>query len=554
MGWDLPLRSDVSEPSDALILHPRDASEVIDRSFNENNSSLHVLETDFSAGRNFLNIWTAFRTRRYQGLSKGSRLRLVYFGLEARPWRKPELCSFLSTVPGDKKQRNAFIHAYPDTPTRGWHAIELDEGTTRLVLCFDEPEAVFPELSGRFDLGLIGEQMLPPVTEFRPTWFLDKSQLLTTLSCGCIPVKSSSPVARRQHNVKAHASIPGTKIHIEGAGISASCLAEAGVRRNLSVTMHDPANGKPFASGNAAALVEPRLTADRGPVSTFNVLSFLYASRFYDRLQARSNASIWIQTGVRIVPSNAYKPVRMRKIADMLALADPSWFQDLGSEWYLPTAGSVDPLLVLKTCRSDVVGITNSDKDRSTQGETAATIHAMGPCRLSGLFADSADALIPSRGAISRFRPDTAAANMNFAVCGAGYLIQNNNEFISGATFRHWCDVSDASWDETTPDDVAHNLAQALTLIRTRNDRTENKLKFHHLGSRASLRATTRDRWPLAGLHVSGSGVEGICTGFGSRGFTYAPIVADQMICQLIDEPGPIPKSLWDRMSPFRFI
>jgi len=72
------------------------------------------------------------------------------------------------------------------------------------------------------------------------------------------------------------------------------------------------------------------------------------------------------------------------------------------------------------------------------------------------------------------------------------------------------------------------------------------------LEGRASVRATTADRLPSAGPAEDAPGLF-ILTGFGSRGFSLAPLLAEHVAAQVLGAPSPLPGHLADLVAPNRF-
>jgi tRNA 5-methylaminomethyl-2-thiouridine biosynthesis bifunctional protein len=69
------------------------------------------------------------------------------------------------------------------------------------------------------------------------------------------------------------------------------------------------------------------------------------------------------------------------------------------------------------------------------------------------------------------------------------------------------------------------------------------------LAGRAALRATTADRLPIAG---SADGVL-LLTGFGSRGFSFAPLLAEHVAALALGAPSPLPIPQAALVAPDRF-
>jgi tRNA 5-methylaminomethyl-2-thiouridine biosynthesis bifunctional protein len=72
------------------------------------------------------------------------------------------------------------------------------------------------------------------------------------------------------------------------------------------------------------------------------------------------------------------------------------------------------------------------------------------------------------------------------------------------------------------------------------------------ISGRAAVRATTPDRVPLAG---PAPGMEGVflLSGFGARGFSAAPLLAEHVAALALDAPSPLPAALAALVDPDRF-
>src|SRR5690554_8170026 len=69
------------------------------------------------------------------------------------------------------------------------------------------------------------------------------------------------------------------------------------------------------------------------------------------------------------------------------------------------------------------------------------------------------------------------------------------------------------------------------------------------VADRAALRHTTRDHLPITGWLTPSLGVIG---GLSSRGFTSAPICAELLVSQWLQEPLPLTAELAQRLAPQR--
>ena len=145
--------------------------------------------------------------------------------------------------------------------------------------------------------------------------------------------------------------------------------------------------------------------------------------------------------------------------------------------------------------------------------------------------------LKPVRGQASFCPTDrviTASASGAYAVPAPGGV-------LFGATH----DRDDVEVDDR-PSDDARNRA-ALAQMRPG---LAAALADSPAQGRASIRATTPDRMPIAGEIEPGLFV---LTGLGSRGFTTAPLLAEHVAALVLGAPSPLPEPCAALVSPGRF-
>jgi tRNA 5-methylaminomethyl-2-thiouridine biosynthesis bifunctional protein len=117
-----------------------------------------------------------------------------------------------------------------------------------------------------------------------------------------------------------------------------------------------------------------------------------------------------------------------------------------------------------------------------------------------------------------------------------GYAINLEDKALIGATHDR---LDGRNPFELRTEDDDKNLSD-LAKISGQNIRAINRK------SRASVRVTTANTLPLlAGL----GGNFWALTGLGSRGFTFAPLLAEALIADLCNEIGPLDKNLRAKFS-----
>ena len=114
---------------------------------------------------------------------------------------------------------------------------------------------------------------------------------------------------------------------------------------------------------------------------------------------------------------------------------------------------------------------------------------------------------------------------------------------LFGAT--HDRDVTDADAREA---DTARNLA----LLAKGMPELAAELAGRPLRARASIRAATPDKLPLAGAVAGAQGLY-VLSGLGSRGFCTAPLLAEHVAATALGVPSPLVLDLARLVDPARF-
>jgi tRNA 5-methylaminomethyl-2-thiouridine biosynthesis bifunctional protein len=126
------------------------------------------------------------------------------------------------------------------------------------------------------------------------------------------------------------------------------------------------------------------------------------------------------------------------------------------------------------------------------------------------------------------------------AAAWGGYAAAFEGGLLFGAT--HDRGRTDTSVDPADHERNLGTLAQALPDLA-------EAARFVPLEGRASIRATTSDRMPVAGAIGEGLYMLG---GLGSRGFTTAPLLAEHLAAMIAGTPSPLPRDLQAIVEPSR--
>jgi tRNA 5-methylaminomethyl-2-thiouridine biosynthesis bifunctional protein len=344
-------------------------------------------------------------------------------------------------------------------------------------------------------------------------------------------------------------------IAVIGAGIAGCALAYEIRQLGGHVDLLDPAPGS-GASGNAAALVMPRLDAGDNAISALFADAFAYARDLYGRLCPEAV----LGTGVDLCVGDARDGDRFARIQAQAGFAagDLSLFA-LGEAADVPRASGlsvqtalwVEPQAVLKAlgrgAAADVARITGWLRDADGQYNLATETGVRGgydavviACG-AGIFdfdnlAEN-HALRPVRGQVESVQSAHAPRR---ALSWGGYAIPLAGGLLFGATH----DRDDRGSDIRAADQVRNleNLAKILPELA-------QSLVEQPFQSRASVRVTTRDYLPVAGEIAPGLFV---LTGLGARGFCLAPLLARAVAAEMFGAPPPLPRVAKSLLRPGR--
>lgn len=354
-------------------------------------------------------------------------------------------------------------------------------------------------------------------------------------------------------------------IAIVGAGIAGACAAAAFRKRGCTVTLIDagPASGS-GASGNPIALVMPRLDATDTPEARGLIEAFLHARPLYASLGDSAATTLPATRNSR----NEREHTRFEKLHGDPPL-DETLLTPLGSArphdgYLIPQAIAVRPAHALAaligdaSCRfnSPVSTIHPTDHGASIQLESGETIDAdmvivCAGHQLAQLGLPGAPDITPRLGQIECA---PLPSSQPHAITDGGYCVEAFDSLVFGSTFQ----PADGP-PRTSPAAREENLA---TLARLRPDIDAGAIS-PNLTSRAAIRATTRDRLPIAGPLREIEKTPGedpapvnsiqLIGGLGARGFLWAPLLAEIIAACAFAEPLPVEASVAAALDPDRF-
>lgn len=354
----------------------------------------------------------------------------------------------------------------------------------------------------------------------------------------------------------------GLRVGICGAGIGGVWLARCLRDRGAEVTLFDPA-AAPFsgASGNPAALVMPRLDATDTPVSRLMIEAYLAAQRAYAGRPGCDPVS------VRHLPESERARLRFARI-----LEDPP----LGLDQLEALPGSALLHKGAVLVRPDQLArqlLEGVDTRFGAPVEIVDARRRINDCAFDVLVLASGMAvgeayrtlsLEPRLGQVDFFRSPVEAPPS--AIASGHYALAVDDLRLWGATFE------------------AHSGGQVQTSLSAQAANASaleglapywvGESRRAALSSRAGVRATTPDRQPVLGpapdeavlpqthavLRHGGEPTQDVprvpgvylATGFGSRGFTWAPWGAQLITAQIFGDPLPVSRASRDLVAPER--
>ncbi|WP_417519050.1 FAD-dependent 5-carboxymethylaminomethyl-2-thiouridine(34) oxidoreductase MnmC [Marinobacter sp.] len=503
--------------------------------------SFVIAEAGFGTGLTFLATWQAWQTH---GPAHAATLHFI--AVEPYPLTRQDLERALSAWPEFRNLSKELISNYPPL-VRGAHRLILDGGRIRLTLFFGNKDNAWDELDFQADAWL-GDDLAPS----------ERS------------VTRDAPGA------------PGKSVAVIGAGIAGCLLANNLAQRGYSVTLIDSADeAGSAASGNLQGAMYVKLGVEFNHQTQLALSALTFSQRYYSPYRGQH----WHPTGLlqlawnegekdrqrRFIERNRYPEEILRAVTRQEAETLTDSRLESGGLWF-PSSGWLAPGELCKSLASHpgihrVFGFS--------VGQVAAS---EGKWLLSGtgnpnILADRvvicaghlSPKLVPGPGTF-RFKairgqvthmPAPLITNPKAVICGARYFnpaqgTEGEQLAVIGATF-------DLHSDEPAPTAESHreNIRELSAMVpqMLSAEMASGNLP-DQLAGRVGFRCTTHDYQPVAGplFEANGQVQEGIylLTGLGSKGLTYAPLLAEFVADQLTQQPSALPAQLAKRVATGR--
>ena len=535
-----------------------------------------VGELGFGTGLNVLaliELWS--RTRPPQG-------RLHIVSVEAQPVGAEDARRALAHWP-ELSGLAAWLAARWPGQARGPHRLELPEfGVIIDVIVGDVAEAL-EAWSGRADawfldgfaparnpamwrdevLALVAARSAPGAAA---ATFTVAGQVRRGLTAAGFEVARAPGFGRKRERLTARlpARLPGVprapeavrRVAVVGAGIGGAAAVRAVRALGGEAVIFEAEGAGAGGSGNPVALVTPRLDAGLAEPAQIFAQAFRRAVALYDDLPeiivARGALQFVIQPPdakrfAKIAASDLFEPGSL----EMLSAAETT----VRSREAAPESLSLYDGLVIEPhrllsawapeVRTAAVAAVEPDGEGWRLLDAAGGVLATADAVIVAAGLATAD-LVPGLplSAVRGQASWTALEDPPQAAAFGGYAIPTRDGVLFGATN----DRGDTARD-VRPGDHRRNLeALAVGLPRL-----AERLANRPLEGRASIRVSTPDYLPVAGAAPEGRAGLFVLTGFGARGFTLAPLLAEHVAALAMSAPSPLPVPLTGFVDPARF-
>ncbi|QSP94038.1 bifunctional tRNA (5-methylaminomethyl-2-thiouridine)(34)-methyltransferase MnmD/FAD-dependent 5-carboxymethylaminomethyl-2-thiouridine(34) oxidoreductase MnmC [Marinobacter salinisoli] len=559
-----------------------------------------IAESGFGTGLNFLAAWQAWRDS-----APDHAATFHFVSVERFPLTAADLKKALALWPELSELANQLLDAYPPL-VQGTHRLIFDGGRVRLTLYFGDVLEAWNLLNFHADAWFL-DGFAPSLN---PEMWLEEAislirkhskpgtTLATFTAVGRIRralidagfTMSKQPGFGRKRDMLAgllpgEAGRPGCHrqgaVAVIGAGIAGCLLARNLAERGLDVLLFDgaaePASG---ASGNLQGASYVKLGVEFNDQTQLALSALLFSQHYYQPFTGR----FWHPTGLlqlawnpreadrqnRFIERNQYPADILRAVSRQEAstltglqtFSGGLWFP--GSGWLQPgplCRALADHPRIRAEFGANVSRCLRQGEQwlvetaNNAQYETISVVLCCG---------DKTPELLPDgkryrfkriRGQVSHLDAETARLP-NAVICGQKYLNPGHDGIaVTGATF----DLHDDTPVPTTQGhlenltnvgDMAHDLFQP--------DQVPERMAKEIQG-RVAFRCTTHDYQPVAGpvadtrRDTVQTGLYTL-TGLGSKGLTYAPLLAEYLADRLSEQPECLPQNLSRRLASERMI
>ncbi|MBL4740775.1 MAG: FAD-dependent 5-carboxymethylaminomethyl-2-thiouridine(34) oxidoreductase MnmC [Sneathiella sp.] len=339
------------------------------------------------------------------------------------------------------------------------------------------------------------------------------------------------------------------KIAIIGGGLAGCALAwtlrQIGQEPVVYEAGPELANG---ASGNASGLYNPRFSALRGPDANFYAAAYSLALRSFKMFDGID----WCPTGVLHLMDTEKKEIRFHKTVTnwhwtpahmrIVSSDEASRIAGVGLQYdalYLPDGGSVAPKKLCAAYMRDIDYRLNTSVENLEDVDADIIVLACGSAVLK--FVPNLP-IIPVRGQVTQVKATQLSENIKCSICYEGYFMPAKNGIHTlGATFQP--DLNHSNIIKQDDQENIQKLGEAIPGLEAGLEVVEQ---------RASIRATSRDRFPIIGPAPGQENVY-VSAAHGSYGVLSSLMGAHLLADMIMDRPRCLPVDVIAALSPQRF-
>ncbi|WP_454783679.1 bifunctional tRNA (5-methylaminomethyl-2-thiouridine)(34)-methyltransferase MnmD/FAD-dependent 5-carboxymethylaminomethyl-2-thiouridine(34) oxidoreductase MnmC [Legionella sp. WA2024007413] len=596
-------------------------------------SRFTIAETGFGLGLNFLVSWSLWE----QYAPQNSKLHFI--SCEKHPLSLADLTKSLGSWPQLEKYVQQLIASYP-VLTPGYHHLSFCNGRVTLTLMLGDALECYEQLL------ICGEAVLEKELRaaFIDAWFLDgfapaknksmwseslikiiamlskeNTTLATYTAAGSVKSglsKHGFVVEKRkgfgpkrhmicarftqlgvQNTAKRHTpwhvgtpeKYPRRSAIIIGAGLAGCFTAYTLNKRGWNVTIIDELNqvGR-GGSANQQAVLFPKLSAYRSPLTQFLLTAFLYAARTYQCILKQTklgelNGSLLLSYSEKEEAAQSSLCSWLEHYPELGSLVDAQRATELAGipldkpGLHIPLSGWINsPELCQYLVSAEGISLITNTSVRQLNFdkrwivndlETEVLILANGH-KINSFSETEYLPVKPIRGQMTGITSTEQTGGLKLPVCGEGHVLPAIKGIHQlGATYE----LKSANPQIKSQDDQS-NLAKLRELAP--------KVLWSQTVSNhwAGVRASTPDYLPIVGqiaqaeqfmqqfarletnakrwIGQAGSYYPGLyaCAGFGSRGLTTIPLCAEWLASVINNEMGCLPRNLQYALSPARFL
>ncbi len=498
-----------------------------------------VGELGFGSGLNFLATWRMWEKHKPRGAH------LHFVSVEKYPFSRTDLARALTAWPELTHFSARLLEVWPG-PVKGVHRLHVSEDVT-LTLLHDDVIPALQSLQGGVNAWFLdgfspaknpemwsmrgmGELARLSVVGAKIGTFTVAGSVRQALTDVGFHVEKKAGFGRKRHRLEAvfwggkDAGVDPIVPIVIGAGIAGASLACSFLRRGIVPVVIDPSDGT-AASANPAAIVKPRLDLQDRPESRFFLESYLYAIQVY-----RDMGNV-LEEGVFHAAQNESEEKRFEKLVEYAALPPEHMHLATGAFGHqgmlFPKALTINPAAMRDTFLGQSIRVNARAKN------IAGTSGALQVSDDSGKVLATGSHIYVTAGPGIKGFVQTEALDVRFS---RGQVTMVDRPIVHSETFGGYA----VPLGTNTLIGATHaRLSEDDPYLPTAKDDDENLTKFHDYAgpggtiidgaSRASIRVTRANTLPL--IAELGDGITAI-TGLGSRGFVFAPWLAENLVAK----------------------